>query len=148
MSPTCNYTDFPGPFISFFYIIYKRVSRIFILCSHAHSLSSQEATSQYDMVGQWAGKKSVEESLCNLPSKNFTLLIFSSHQCICSSLMSVILITLDTTFRSISPINISISSFAVNLLFLKHLRTRRRSLSFIFFCAVCVRHRYYKLDKK
>lgn len=152
-SPTCNYIDLQGPFISFFTLftkVYQGYS--FYAVMHIHCLVRKQLSNiiWWASAGrQCAGKKSVEESLCNLPSKTFTLLIFSSHQCICSSLMSVIFITLDTTFRSIRPINISISSFGFNLLFLKHFRTRRRSLSFIFFCAVCVRDaQYYNWDNK
>lgn len=88
---------------------------------------------------QCAGKKSGEESRCNLPSEILTLLILFSHQCNCSSFTWLILNTLDTNFRSIKDINISISSSSLNLLlFLKHFPVRRRSFTFDFFCATYI----------
>ena len=138
MSPTCHGFDLWVPFLSFFFTVFTKgcvCLRIFICMQspHIHGLVIKQQIPNL-WWGQCAGKKSGEESLCSFPSKTLTLLIFSSHQCNCSSVMSLILKTLDTTFMSISPIRISISSSSFNLLFLKHLPVLRRSLSLNFFC--------------
>lgn len=114
------------------------LGRIFILFStHVYVLSSHQAIymSWWWVTDHCAGKKSGVESLWYFPSRTLTLLIFSSHQCSCSALKSLILKTLETSFRSIRPSNISISSSTFKLFFLKHLCERRRSLIFIFFCS-------------
>lgn len=122
----------------------KGSPRIFII--HAHSWSSHQATNiniQHVHMHKWwvmecqcAGKKSGEESLWSLPSPTLTLVILSSHQCNCSSLRPVILKTLETTFRSIRDITISISSSPFNFLFLMQFWPRRRSFTFDVFCTL------------
>ena len=88
------------------------------------------------LIHQWGGKKIGEESLWTFPSKIPTFLIFASHQwSCCSFIISALLKTLDTTFRSIRPIKISISSSTPIFRFLlKHFPARRRCLSFFVFC--------------
>ena len=134
MWPTCSYFHLLGPIICFFFsTVFTKGFPGYPFCVVMHI--QYLVIKHQNMVGQCAGKKSGEESLCSFPSTTLTLLIFASHQCVCSSTMSFIRKTLDTTFRSIRPINISISSFTFNFLFLiKHTRGWRRSLSFIFFC--------------
>lgn len=84
----------------------------------------------------YAGKKSREESLWILPFQNLSLVIFSSHQWSCCSLILFILKTLETIFISIKPITVSISSssfwdfFFISL----HFLLLCRSFNLVFFC--------------